>query len=166
MYSATDRTDDQDETDYYSPALNACISYDLRYAGASLGMNVFFDSYWVEDITPMFSLWAGKKDVLFGEFGVMTDYSQMGEPGFFNFGLGSGLGKVDRSLVRADLCIEMDIGWFGESNNSYISGLNLAGNAWINDRLTLKGSVFLGKNIGGSFGLHVHMGKDRWKARR
>ncbi len=166
VFSATDRTDDQDETDYHSPALNAYISYDLRYAGATLGMNVFFDPYSINDITPMFSLWAGKKDVLFGEFGVMTDYSQMGEPGFFSFGLGSGLGKVDRSLIRADLCVEWDVGLFGESNNSYILGLNLAGNAWINDRLTLKGSVFLGKNIGGSFGFNVHMGEDRWKARR
>jgi phosphatidylglycerol:prolipoprotein diacylglycerol transferase len=166
VYSASDCTDEKDEFNYTSPAMNAFISYDLRYAGASLGMNVFFDYYQIGDITPMFSLWAGKKDVLFGEVGGMTDFYQMGEPGLFSFGLGSGLGQVDRSMIRADLCLEWDVGWFGESSNSYISGLNLAGNAWINDRVTLKASVFLGRNFGGSFGLHVHIGDDRWKARR
>ncbi len=166
FYSASDKTDDPDEWDYTSPAMNVFVSYEFLYAGGSLGMNVFFDPFTISDITPALSAWVGKKDVLFGEARMLTDYYQMGRPGVFAFGAGSGLGKLDRSVLHADLCIEFDWDLWSDSNKSWVSGFNIAGDIWLTDWATLKASVFLGKNYGGSCGLRVHMGKDRWKTRR
>ncbi|MDD5696121.1 MAG: prolipoprotein diacylglyceryl transferase, partial [Bacteroidales bacterium] len=165
VYSAADQTDDADEWDYTSPAMNLAVSYDSRYAGGSLGMNIFFDDFTISDITPAIAAWAGKKDVLFAEARMLTDYYQMGRPGIFSFGLGSGLGKVDRSVLRAGLCVEFDWDLWSDSNQSWVSGINLAGDIWLTEWATLKASVFLGKNYGGSLGLRTHLGKDRWKTR-
>ncbi|HNS16963.1 MAG TPA: prolipoprotein diacylglyceryl transferase [Bacteroidales bacterium] len=166
FYSASDRTDDPDNWDYASPAMNVFLSYDYLYAGGSLGMNVFFDPFTISDITPAITAWVGKKDILFGEARLLTDYYQMGRPGVFNFGLGSGLGNVDKSVLHADLCMELDWDLWSDAGHSWISGLNLAGDIWITEWMTLKTSVFLGKNFGGSFGLRTHLGKDRWQSKR
>jgi phosphatidylglycerol:prolipoprotein diacylglycerol transferase len=163
-YSAIDRSDDPDETDYHSPAFNAFVSYDTRYVGANLGVNYFFDEYNIGKTTPAIALWAGAKDIFFGEFRLLTDYYLIGRPGFFQLGGGSGFGQVDKNIGRAGLCLEFDTPLFGESN-VYVSGVYLAGDILINKKGTLKATLFIGRYVGGSLGFQVHLGKDRWNAK-
>jgi hypothetical protein len=162
-YSATDLSDDPDEIDYRSPALNVFVSYDTRYVGGNIGVNYFFDQdFNIGYITPTIDLWMGMKDMIFGEFKVMTDYYLIGRPGLIQVGVGSGFGQVDRSMGRAGLCIEPG-GWFGDQ--AYISGGYFAGDILIKKIVTLKPTLFVGSEIGGSLGLQLHLGKGRWKAK-
>jgi hypothetical protein len=55
------------------------------------------------------------------------------------------------------------IGLFGDE--PYVLGGYFAGDILIKDKFTLKPSLFVGREFGGSIGLQMHLGKDKWKSK-
>ncbi len=160
IYSDADRSDVLNELSYHTTALNILASYSSRYAGATVGLGVGSWEREANSYIPVIGVWAGKKDVLFLETNIMTDYHFMGPPGGLQFGIGSGFGQVDHSLGRAGLSIMP-----GVFDPSYVLGAYFTGDVQIKDKFTLKPSLFVGEYIGGSMGLQMHLGKNRWKSK-
>lgn len=160
IYADADHSNGLYAYSYQSTAMNILASYSTRYAGATLGISI--DSW--EDVgnqyMPSIGFWLGEKDNYFVEANIMTDYHLMGPPGGLQLGIGSGLGKMDYNVARAGLSIMPGI-W----DPSYVLGGYIAGDFQIKDKFTLKPSLFVGKYFGGSMGLQMHLGKNRWKSK-
>ena len=165
IFSDTDRSDQPDESGYQSTSWNILANYNTLYAGGTLGFSVgSWEVSGANDFMPALGLWVGKKDVIFLETNFMTDYHLMGPPGGFQIGIGSGFGQVDKSVGRAGLSIMPNSGLWGDE--MYVLGGYFVADIQIKDKFTLKPSLFVGKEVGGSIGLQIHLGKDRWKSRK
>jgi phosphatidylglycerol:prolipoprotein diacylglycerol transferase len=165
IFSDTDRSDQQDESDYQSTSWNILANYNTLYIGGTLGLSVgSWEVSGANEIMPALGLWVGKKDVIFVETNLMTDYHLMGPPGGLQIGIGSGFGQVDRSVGRAGISIMPNSGLWGDE--MYVLGGYFVADIQIKDKFTLKPSLFLGKEFGGSIGLQIHLGKDRWKSKK
>ena len=163
IYSNADRSDLPNEYSYQSTAFNILASYSTMYAGGTLGLSVGSWEGVANEYVPGIGLWVGKKDYLFVESNIMANYHLMGPPGGFQIGIGSGFGQVDNSVGRAGLSIMPSIGLFGDKE--YALGGYFAGDILIKDKFTLKPSLFVGREFGGSIGLQMHLGKNRWKSK-
>jgi prolipoprotein diacylglyceryltransferase len=163
IYSDTDRSNKLNEDSYQSTAFNVMASYSTMYAGGTLGLNVGSWEGVGNHTMPAIGLWVGRKDYIFAETNLMTDYHLMGPAGGLQVGIGSGFGRVDNSLGRIGLSIMPSIGLFGDKG--YVLGGYFAGDIQIKDKFTLKPSLFVGKEFGGSLGLQMHLGKGRWKSK-
>ncbi len=165
LYSSRDWSKEPDEFDFRSPALNTMISYNTKNVGATLGLNVFFNTHWISDIVPAGELWAGSRDVLFIETRLLTDYHYLGPPGLFQVGLGSGFGKLDKNLGRFGLSM-MYASYGFLDGKIYVMGVYLGSDILVKDKMTIRGNLFIGKYIGASVGAQLHYGKNRWFAVR
>jgi prolipoprotein diacylglyceryltransferase len=163
IFNNSDRSDDPNEPSYQSNAMNMIASYSGRIAGVTLGFSTGAWEAEANPIIPVIGAWIGKRDELFVESNFMTDYHLMGTPGISQFGIGSGFGQVDRSVGRVGLSVMPSIGLFGDK--SYVLGGYFAGDIQINNKYTLKPSLFVGRDFGGSLSLQMHLGKDRWKSK-
>lgn len=159
IFSDTDRSDEQYELSYHTTAMNITASYSSRYMGGTLGLSVGSWEGVANEYIPVIGLWLGEKADFFVEANIMSDYHLIGPPGGLQIGIGSGLGKVDYSVARAGLSIMP-----GVFDPGYIMGGYFIGDIQIKDRFTLKPSLFVGKYFGGSLGLQMHLGKNRWKS--
>jgi hypothetical protein len=159
FYYDADHSYQPNEASYQTTAMNIMASYSSRYAGGTLGLSVGSWEGVANEFVPAIGLWVGKKDIIFAETNLMTDYHLVGPPGGFQIGIGSGFGQVDNSVGRAGLSIMPGI-----FDPGYILGGYFAGDILIKDRFTLKPSLFVGREFGGSIGLQMHLGKDRWKS--
>jgi phosphatidylglycerol:prolipoprotein diacylglycerol transferase len=160
IYSNSDRTDELYYTSYQSTAMSIMASYSSRSVGVTLGMAY---GSWEEaagSYSPILGFWFGRKDDLFVETNVLTNYHLMGPPGGFQIGIGSGFGKIDRTIGRAGLSIMP-----GLFDPFYILGGYFEADIQLNDRFSLKPSLFAGREFGGSLNLEMHLGKDRWKSK-
>lgn len=160
IFSDTDRSDEQYELSYHTTAMNITASYSSRYMGGTLGLSGGSWEGVANKYIPVIGLWLGDKADFFVEANIMSDYHFIGPPGGLQIGIGSGLGKVDYSVARAGLSIMP-----GVFDPSYVMGGYFVGDIQIKDRFTLKPSLFVGKYFGGSIGLQMHLGKNRWKSR-
>jgi len=160
IYSDVDRSDILNEYSFRNTAMNILASYSSKYAGGTLGLDVGAWEREGAQYEPIIGVWVGKRDVIFVETNVMTDYHLMGPPGGLQIGLGSGFGQVDNSIGRAGLSIMP--GFF---DPSYVLGGYFTGDIQIKDKYTLKPSIFVGQYFGGSIGLQMHLGKDSWKSK-
>ena len=158
IFSDADRSDVSNEYSHRSTAFNMLASYNTRYAGGTLGLGG--GAWWGGDWFPGIGLWVGRKDQIFVESSMMANYHLMGPPGGFQIGIGSGFGQVDHSVGRAGLSIVP-----GVFDPGYVLGGYFAGDILIKDKFTLKPSLFVGREFGGSIGLQMHLGKDRWKSK-
>lgn len=158
IYFDADRSDIPTEYSYQSTAFNILASYSTMYAGGTLGLSSGAASG--SDWFPAVGLWVGRKDYIFVESNMMANYHLMGPPGVFQIGIGSGFGQVDNSVGRVGLSI-VPGGW----DPGYVLGGYFAGDILIKDKFTLKPSLFVGTEFGGSIGLQMHFGKDKWKSR-
>jgi hypothetical protein len=163
IYSDADRSNELYAANYQSTAFNLMASYSSKYAGGTLGLSVGSWEATANQYMPAIGLWVGRKDYIFAETNLMTDYHLMGPPGGLQVGIGSGFGQVDRSLGRAGLSIMPSIGLFGDKG--YVLGRYFSGDIQIRDKFTLKPSLFVGREFGGSLGLQMHLGKGRWKSK-
>jgi prolipoprotein diacylglyceryltransferase len=163
IYSDADRSNELYAANYQSTAFNLMASYSSKYAGGTLGLSVGSWEATANQYMPAIGLWVGRKDYIFAETNLMTDYHLMGPPGGLQVGIGSGFGQVDRSLGRAGLSIMPSIGLFGDKG--YVLGGYFSGDIQIRDKFTLKPSLFVGREFGGSLGLQMHLGKGRWKSK-
>jgi phosphatidylglycerol:prolipoprotein diacylglycerol transferase len=160
IYSDTDRSDLPNEYSYQSTAFNFMASYSSLYFGGTLGLSVGSWEGVTNEYVPAIGLWLGRKDEIFVESSIMANYHLMGPPGGFQLGLGSGFGQVDNSVGRVGLSIMP-----GLFDPGYVLGGYFSGDILIKDRFTLKPSLFVGRELGGSIGLQMHLGKDRWKSK-
>ncbi len=164
LYSNTDQSNVPNEVNYESTNINFMASYSGRYAGATVGISSGGStSLFGSDVVPIIGGWAGEKETIFAEANLMNNYHLMGPPGLAQIGIGSGFGQADKNVGRVGLSIMPNIGLF--SARSYTLGGYFAANVLIKDRFTLKPSLFVGKYFGGSMGLEMHLGKDKWKSR-
>lgn len=160
IYSDTDHSDFLYESSYQSTAYNIMASYSSLYFGGTLGLSVGSWEGVANEYVPGIGLWFGRKDEVFIESNIMTNYHLMGPPGGFQVGIGSGFGQVDNSVGRVGLSIMP-----GVFDPGYVLGGYFTGDILIKDRFTLKPSLFVGREFGGSIGLQMHLGKDRWKSK-
>jgi phosphatidylglycerol:prolipoprotein diacylglycerol transferase len=160
FYSNTDRTNEPYYSSYQSTAFNVIASYSSKYAGGTLGFNIGAWEGETNGIIPAVGAWVGRKDEFFVEANVMTNYHLIGPPGGFQLGIGSGFGQIDQSVGRAGLSI-MPGFW----DPGYVLGGYFEADILLKDKFTLKPSLFVGREFGGSIGLQMHLGKDRWKSK-
>ena len=159
IFVDVDRSDLPNQYSYQSTAFNILASYSTLYFGGTLGLSVGSWEGVANEYAPDIGLWIGRKDQIFVETNIMSNYHLMGPPGGFQVGIGSGFGQVDHSVGRIGLSIMP-----GVFDPGYVLGGYLAGDILIKDRYTLKPSLFVGSEFGGSIGLQMHLGKDRWKS--
>lgn len=163
IYSDNDHSDLPDQFSYQSTSWNILASYSTMYAGGTLGLSVGSWEGVANEYVPAIGVWIGKKDDFFVDANIMTDYHLMGPPGGLQLGIGSGFGQMDHNLGRAGISLMPSIGLFGDK--SYALGGYFTADILVKDKFTLKPSLFLGKEYGGSLGLQMHIGKDRWKSK-
>ena len=160
IYSNADRSDLPNEFSYQGTAMNIMASYNTLYAGGTLGLSFGAWEGVANEFVPGVGVWVGRKDYLFLETSIMSDYHLMGPPGGFKIGVGSGFGQVDNSVGRVGLSIMPGLVF----DPGYVLGGYFAGDILIKDKFTLKPSLFVGREFGGSIGLQMHLGKNRWKS--
>jgi len=163
IFSDTNSSNEQYGSSYRSTAFNFIASFSGRYAGGTLGLSVGAWEIEANKYMPIIGGWIGKKEDFFVETNIMTDYHLMGPPGGIQIGIGSGFGQVDKSIGRAGISIMPSIGLFGDK--PYTLGGYFAADILIKDKFTLKPSLFVGREFGGSIGLQMHIGKDKWKSK-
>jgi phosphatidylglycerol:prolipoprotein diacylglycerol transferase len=161
LYSDTDHSDDQYRDGYQSTAFNFMASFSSRYAGGTLGISSGAWQIEANKYMPIIGAWVGMKDKIFAEANLLTNYHLMGTPGAVQIGIGSGFGQVDNSVGKIGLCINPG----GFYSPVYVIGGYFAADILIKDKFTLKPSLFVGSNFGGSLSLQMHLGKDRWKSK-
>lgn len=161
LYSSRDWSNEPDEFDYASPALNAMVGLNTKYVGGTLGLNVFFSPHLMEDVIPVGELWIGSRDLLFAEARLMNDYHYLGPPGFFQVGIGSGFGQCDKNLGRFGLSMMYSAFGFLDGK-MYVMGVYLGSDILVKDKMTIRGNLYAGNYMGLSVGLQYHLGKNRW----
>ena len=161
LYSDTDHSNEPNGSSYQSTAFNLMASFSGIYAGGTIGFSVGAWEKEANKFMPVIGGWAGKKDEIFVEANFLNDYHLMGPPGIIQFGIGSGFGQVDKSVGRAGLSIMPGLMW----SPSYVLGGYFAADIQIKDKYTLKPSLFVGRELGGSLSLQMHLGKNRWKSK-
>ncbi|HAQ21478.1 MAG TPA: hypothetical protein DCR40_19940 [Prolixibacteraceae bacterium] len=161
VYSNSDRSNEPNEFSYQSTAMNIMTSYSTLYAGGTLGFSFGAWEGETNGIIPAIGVWVGQKDDFFVEANLMTNYHLMGPPGGFQFGIGSGFGQVDHSVGRAGISYIPGFLW----DRSYVLGGYFEADILLKDKFSLKPSLFVGREFGGSIGLQMHLGKDRWTSK-
>jgi hypothetical protein len=151
----SDVTDNDDQFDYRSYGINPYLSYDMRYFGAGLGLSILFQESINSEVLPSAYLRAGPKNILYADFRYMNDFYMSGDPAYFQCSVGSGFGKIDRGSGRIGA-------YFAESGKN--NGFFIAGDVLIKRDVMLKMNAFMGKKLGGSIGLQVHLGQNRWQS--
>jgi prolipoprotein diacylglyceryltransferase len=156
---------------------NPFVKYDFRYFGAGAGLHIVAEqehaytydyseaesySYFPtvnsnQTLTPSFYIRGGPKDIFYGEMSVMQNYYQHGAAALWQFGIGSGLGSIDKSALR--------LGIAQPPNDSEIL-VYLSGEFLIEDRVMIRPGIAFGNGFNGSIGLQYHFGRDRWKAKK
>jgi len=160
FYSESDLSNEPNYSSYQSTAMNIMASYSSKYAGGTLGLSYGSWEGVVNGYVPLLGVWVGRKEEFFVEANVMTNYHLMGPPGGFQLGIGSGFGHVDNSVGRAGLSIMP-----GVFDPGYVLGGYFEADVLLKDRFSLKPSLFVGREFGGSLSLQMHLGKNRWKSK-
>ncbi len=151
-FSYADHTDHPNESNYRSYGINPFISYDMRHFGIGMGVNVMLESSSVENILPTVYIRGGPQDIAFVDFRFMNDFYFTGMPGYFQAGLGTGFGRMNKSSAR--------IGYYAPVTGE--GGFFMAGDFLIKRDVTLKTNISISRNLGGAIGLEWHLGKSRW----
>ena len=161
LYSSHDWSDEPEESDYRSPALNTMVNLNTKYIGGTLGVNVFFNTHLISSVVPVGDIWVGQRNVLFAEARFMTDYHFLGPPGLFQVGVGSGFGQYDTNLGRFG--ISMSPSFYGFLNSKlYVMGVYFGSDIRVKDRMTIRGNLYVGNYIGASVSMQFHLGASRW----
>ena len=119
------------------------VSNNFKYAGDTLGMNVLFNDFWINEIVPVFDLWVGRQDILFAETRVFNDYHYLGTRGVFQVGIGSGFGHIDKSIGRAGVSLMPSIALWGD--RWYTLGAYFGGDFLVKNKATIRGESFYRK---------------------
>jgi prolipoprotein diacylglyceryltransferase len=161
FYSDRDFSNEPDETDYRTTAVNLLVNFNSKNAGGTLGItyNGGIQSE-LNEFTPLIGAWVGQRDIIFAEVTLLNDYYLIGAPGAFQMGVGSGFGEMDHNTGRVGVSYMPGI-W----GDDYVLGGYLSGDFLVKNRITLKPGIFFGKYVGGSLGIQVHLGNDRWKSK-
>jgi prolipoprotein diacylglyceryltransferase len=128
--------------------LNPYFRYDFNKVGIGLGYNFFFNDG--SKGVPSVYLRGGRRDNLFFDVNLMDNFNTIGLAGIGQIGVGTGLGRHDKHLLRVGLTSVEDqaVGYF-------------EGNFLIGNRFRLQTALGLGNRVHGMIGMQYQISKAR-----
>jgi prolipoprotein diacylglyceryltransferase len=159
-YYIEDRINHEYYYDKRFMSFNPFVSYDMKYAGGSLGL-IYRKEIPPEEVPgyeggikffPSFSIWAGKRDLVFAEMELWNRYSYVGPAGVFQIGMGFPLGEFNSNVIRAGLAVNADSR----------TGVYLGGEWLIKRDVTLAPMFTYNRYPSFSINMQWHLGKNRW----